>query len=205
MNETTTTETALIDAARALFAEHGYAGTSVRAVTTAAGANLGAITYHFGSKRELYDRVVESVVGPLAERLTAAAEAPGDALDRAAGVVRVYFEYVASNPDLPQLMMQELVLGGVPADVVAAPLKRVHAALTQLVVEGQASGVVRPGPQPVLGIFILSIPVHLGLLQRALQAHVGLDLLSAPLRGQVMESAVGFVRQGLAATEAGEE
>jgi AcrR family transcriptional regulator len=43
----------LLDAAEAMFAEHGFAETSLRAITTRARANLAAVHYHFGSKDEL--------------------------------------------------------------------------------------------------------------------------------------------------------
>jgi AcrR family transcriptional regulator len=190
------TAATLVRTARHLFAQHGYDGTSVRAITGAAGANLGAITYHFGSKRQLYDQVVESVVLPLAERVEEVLADGGEVLDRVEGIVRAYFNYLADNPDLPRLMMQELVLGGGPGEAVAGPLKRVHGVLTGLVTEGQAAGVIRRGPPPVLGLFILSVPVHMGILQRPLQ-RVGLDLLDPAMRGSVVESAVAFVRGGL--------
>lgn len=44
----------LLDVAEVLFGEQGFDGASVRAITAAARTNLGAITYHFGSKEELY-------------------------------------------------------------------------------------------------------------------------------------------------------
>ena len=44
----------LIDAAGTIFAEKGYEAASVRDICTAAGANLAAVNYHFGGKRELY-------------------------------------------------------------------------------------------------------------------------------------------------------
>jgi AcrR family transcriptional regulator len=43
----------LLDAAEALFAEHGFAETSLRTITARARANLAAVHYHFGSKDEL--------------------------------------------------------------------------------------------------------------------------------------------------------
>lgn len=43
----------LLDAAEALFAECGFAGTSLRTITGLARANLAAVNYHFGSKDEL--------------------------------------------------------------------------------------------------------------------------------------------------------
>ncbi|MET9357473.1 TetR/AcrR family transcriptional regulator [Streptomyces sp. NPDC006617] len=59
------TRTQLLDAAEHLFAEHGYRGTSVRAVTKLAGANLAAVGYHFGSKAELMAAVARRVIEPI--------------------------------------------------------------------------------------------------------------------------------------------
>jgi AcrR family transcriptional regulator len=44
----------LLDTAERLFADHGFAGTSAREITAAARVNLGAINYHFQSKKGLY-------------------------------------------------------------------------------------------------------------------------------------------------------
>jgi len=60
----------ILDAAEKLFAEKGFNGTSMREITTSAGANLAAANYHFGSKEELYLEVVRRRVRPVnAERL----------------------------------------------------------------------------------------------------------------------------------------
>ncbi|MDT7797830.1 MAG: hypothetical protein QOI78_1263 [Actinomycetota bacterium] len=59
------TRTQLLDAAEHLFAEHGFRGASIRAITDLAGANLAAVGYHFGSKAELLAAVVRRVVEPI--------------------------------------------------------------------------------------------------------------------------------------------
>ena len=59
------TRTKILDAAERLFAEHGYSGTSVRAITDLAGVNLAAVGYHFGSKAELLAAVARRVVEPM--------------------------------------------------------------------------------------------------------------------------------------------
>jgi AcrR family transcriptional regulator len=189
----------LVRAARVLFARLGYEGASVRAITAEAGANLGAITYHFGSKRELYDRVVESLVVPLADRIEQEASGGGAVLDRAAAVVDAFFEYLADNPDLPPLMMQELTLAAVPPDVVAAPMRRVLRVLAGLIREGQVGGEVRRGPAEALGVFILSVPVHMGMMGPALREHGRLDLQDTRTRKRVAAAAAAFVRGGLSA------
>ncbi len=48
----------LIDAAGHEFAEKGYEGATVRAISDRAGVNLAAINYHFGDKERLYEAVL---------------------------------------------------------------------------------------------------------------------------------------------------
>src|SRR6202161_4745138 len=69
------TRTRILDAAEGLFAERGFRGTSVRAITGLAGANLAAVGYHFGSKAELLAAVTRRVTVPIKA-------APGGGLDR---------------------------------------------------------------------------------------------------------------------------
>ncbi len=59
----------ILDAAGALFAERGYAETSLRTVTGAANVNLAAVNYHFGSKKGLIQAVFARFLDPFSERL----------------------------------------------------------------------------------------------------------------------------------------
>lgn len=59
------TRTALLDAATELFAEHGYAGAGVRAITTAGGTNVSSVKYYFGDKAGLYVACVEAACDAL--------------------------------------------------------------------------------------------------------------------------------------------
>ncbi|MFW5845596.1 MAG: TetR/AcrR family transcriptional regulator [Planctomycetota bacterium] len=60
----------LIEAAAALFAEEGFWGASLRTITERAGANLAAVSYHFGGKEGLLEAVVQRAIGAVnAERL----------------------------------------------------------------------------------------------------------------------------------------
>src|ERR1700756_4631670 len=51
----------LIEVATRLFAEHGYEGTSIEAVLTAAGVSRGALYHHFAGKEALFEAVVSAV------------------------------------------------------------------------------------------------------------------------------------------------
>ncbi len=61
----------ILDAASALFAERGFAETSLRTITSTAGVNLAAVNYHFGSKKTLIQAVFARYLQPFCETLEA--------------------------------------------------------------------------------------------------------------------------------------
>jgi TetR/AcrR family transcriptional regulator len=189
----------LIACGRAAFARHGYDGASVRAITRAAGANLGAITYHFGSKRALYEAVLEQVLAPLAERVMEATRTTGTVLDRAETTVRAFFAHLTANPDLPQLMLQEVSAGRRAPPPVQRALGTVSGGLAALLREGQLTGEVRAGDPVLLALSTVAQPVHLTLVQRIAREVVGVDQSDPEVRARVVDHAAAFARAGLAA------
>jgi AcrR family transcriptional regulator len=73
------TREALIEAARPLFAERGYAGVGTEEIVRSAGVTRGALYHHFADKRELFEAVYEKVERELAERIAAGALESGSA------------------------------------------------------------------------------------------------------------------------------
>ncbi len=71
------TREALIGAARALFAEHGYASVGTEEIVRAAGVTRGALYHHFDGKKDLFEAVYERVESELAERIASGALAGG--------------------------------------------------------------------------------------------------------------------------------
>jgi len=62
------TKARILAAAEVLFVERGFSGTSLRAVTGAAGVNLAAVHYHFGSKEGLLHALLDQHAGPINQR-----------------------------------------------------------------------------------------------------------------------------------------
>ena len=62
------TKTAILDAAELLFSKQGFAATSVREITRAAGVHVAAVHYHFGRKEDVLRGVTDRIVGPLNQR-----------------------------------------------------------------------------------------------------------------------------------------
>ncbi|WP_373185416.1 TetR family transcriptional regulator [Halopseudomonas sp.] len=59
----------ILDAAEQLFAEKGFAETSLRLITSKAGVNLAAVNYHFGSKKALIQAVFVRFLNPFVSSL----------------------------------------------------------------------------------------------------------------------------------------
>jgi AcrR family transcriptional regulator len=55
----------LLNIAEQRFGEGGYEGTSLRAITLAAAANIAAVNYHFGSKEALLRAAVSRAMAPV--------------------------------------------------------------------------------------------------------------------------------------------
>lgn len=63
------TRDALLDAARALFAERGYTAVGTAEIVTRARVTRGALYHHFRDKADLFRTVMRTVAAELAERL----------------------------------------------------------------------------------------------------------------------------------------
>lgn len=79
MNSPGSTKERILGAAELLFAQRGFDGASLRQLTAAAGVNLAAVNYHFGSKEKLVEQVFRRRLDALnAQRLAALAKLSDD-------------------------------------------------------------------------------------------------------------------------------
>lgn len=84
------TQQRILDAAEALFAEHGFEAASMRMIAARAGANLAAANYHFGSKEGLLRSVFQRRLSQLnSARLAALELAERDAGDQPVKPARI--------------------------------------------------------------------------------------------------------------------
>lgn len=199
------TRRALLHAGRELFAERGYRGASVRAITGRAQANLGAVTYHYGSKANLYQAVLEETLSPFRETLRAAASREGVPLERVERFVRAFFEHLFEHPELRALLLRELS----SSDPLPPPVLRTFRAnfglLTRLIEDGQEVGAIRSGDAALLALATGTQPVALTLVRPVLEQAGAVRFDDEAMRARLVDSAVRFVRAGLAKTSPTED
>jgi AcrR family transcriptional regulator len=97
----------LIDAARVLFAEHGYAATSLNMITDRAQLTKGALYHHFSDKKDLFTVVFTELESELLANINAAAAAEPDSWLRVVGAAQAWLD-----GSLEQEIQQILLLDG---------------------------------------------------------------------------------------------
>ncbi len=191
----------LVAAGRHLFSTRGFHGASVRALTTEAGVNLGAVTYHFQSKEGLYEAVLDHCFGPVRERVAMAARLPISPMEQVDLFVRGMYQHLWDNPELPRLIVQELVLGDRPSQPILDMLRAVVGTLAEILEKGQEEGSIVLGDPVLQALSVLSQPIYLSVVSATLKRE---DLRDADLpvpQRSGENHAVSILRRALLARE----
>src|SRR5215472_5566993 len=143
----TDTKHRILDTAERLFAEQGYAATSLRQIIAEANVNLAAVHYHFGPKEKVLDAVIQRKVGPVNEaRMALFDRAEAEAGHGSPPVERVLRAFLSPmseaadhNPQFVRMMGRIYADGLLPeikqrhfGTVWARFVKAMHAALPDL-------------------------------------------------------------------------
>jgi len=97
----------VLSAARTLFSEYGYHGTTTRMIAKEVGIDISTLYYHWGEKKDLFESVVVDVLGDWRAMLKDLEQkAKGKALyDRYEVAIDHICDYLASHPEVPNLML----------------------------------------------------------------------------------------------------
>ena len=102
-------EARIVEAARALFIEKGYADASMSDIAAAAGIKRSTLHYYFRTKDKLFERIVTEKMGLLSEIMLSAIEESDLPLpDKIRQGVERHFDFLTANPDLPRFIVNEI-------------------------------------------------------------------------------------------------
>lgn len=102
-------EQKIIEAAKSLFIEKGFAETSMSEIAAKVGINRPALHYYFRTKERMFQAVfgmiIEQII-PRVQDFVTNRSLPVE--ERIGGVVDIYFHVLGQNPDLPLFAMREI-------------------------------------------------------------------------------------------------
>ena len=103
-------EQQILEAAEREFLEKGYDGARTTSIAKAAGVTHAMLHYYFRTKEQLFERFIDkkmSEVVPLLTHLFGNSDLP--LVERIEKAISVHFDFVATNPDLPRFLINEIL------------------------------------------------------------------------------------------------
>ena len=115
------TQTAILDAAEGIFAEHGFSGARMVGIAEGAGVTHSLLHYYFESKEKLYAAVIDRLFGrhlSLVQRLIADATGDGAPIRE---VIVQSFDLFWEHPNQVRIMLWEMASGDDRVERIAQP------------------------------------------------------------------------------------
>jgi len=139
----------IMESAVDLFANQGYAATSVREIAERVGVNPAMIHYYFGNKEALLHAALEQLLEPLTKAVAKMQKSKAAPLQ---DIVSLVIGVFSRSPNLPVLMAREVLLpgGAVQAHFTEHFAPRLGGALPELLRAEQRAGRLRSDLDPRL-------------------------------------------------------
>jgi AcrR family transcriptional regulator len=118
------TEARILDAATQVFFGTGYDRATIRAVAAAAGVDAGLVMHYFGSKQELYRRVIETAPVP---------EVSGTPAEAAEQILAALADRLASAPVASLALLRSMLTHPEAASAASAGIARYEAQIAQAI------------------------------------------------------------------------
>ncbi len=146
----------ILAAARDVFAEHGFAGTTVDAIAKSAGVNKATLYYQIGDKETLYAEVVRSVLESTVDDFQKGIRQAKTPEEQLRHYIRTMAATVEGNPWLPRIILRELAGGGVSLpEVVLQSFGRLLVALTEILDAGAKEGIFVKTPPFLIHMMVM--------------------------------------------------
>jgi TetR/AcrR family transcriptional regulator len=134
----------ILAAAERLFAEQGYAATSIREIAQGAGVNRALIYYYFKDKRDLYWAVIQEGVGQMSRMMAKASLRGKTVRAKIEAFIGGYYQLLLQRQDTLRIILRETTGSG---EEMGLPIKeslgKTLAQLQAIIEEGIVSGELR--------------------------------------------------------------
>lgn len=102
-------ENKIINAARAVFIEKGYAETSMSEIAARVGINRPTLHYYFRTKEKMFQAVFSGIVSSVIPKVfEALMQREKTISERIENIIDAYYALFLENPHLPMFMLREL-------------------------------------------------------------------------------------------------
>lgn len=171
----------ILDVAERLFAERGYAGTTLRDVAAEVGIRNPSLYNHFSSKDSLYAAVLSRGLNPVLEMLSEFVIEGRGAGEESKELIELVMELLAQHPSLPRLIQYETLSGGDRlTPILRDSIRPIFARAQQVIEAGPGAARWQPSQIPMLVLALYHVVVGYFTVAPLYKELNGTDLLSKP-------------------------
>lgn len=186
----------ILHAALECFGAFGFEGTSTRAVAARAGTSHPLLLYHFGSKDQLWQSMMEDVIGRYINELDArlAKIDPEDAGGRVRVFIENFIGFSARVPQLHRIMTQQSTQGSDRIQwILDKHLRDSFTKICKLIRRAQAAGTIRQGDPARLYYAIIGLGGTLLSVSTEFRILTGRDVFDETEMSKTIETICAFV------------
>ena len=146
----------VLTVAQALFAEHGYRGTSLRDIAGRIGIKAPSLLHHFPSKEQLYLAVLDRIFEGMEESAQIFLSGNNNFQERCRTAIVSAIDYIAASPDSMRIIWHEMTEeSGAGRQLFKRRVPPLFAMGVNFIFRGQREGEFRDGVDPFH--FLLSL------------------------------------------------
>ncbi len=156
------TEQKILEAAKAIFIQKGFAGARMQEIADKAEINKAMLHYYFKSKRRLFEGIVAANVQVMGPKLSAVLTTKGSVYDKLCLLVDTYIDTIVQNPDMPMFLLHEMAQGNKDSIEKMKQIIDDDQSLLKFMdqmQEEQEQGILKPVPPPHIMLTTMSLIV----------------------------------------------
>ena len=155
------TKERILVAARELFIENGYNGTSIRDIASASEANVAHVNYYFQSKYNLFEIIFDEAFEVLIKRVFSIVRSDMPFFDLIEEWINAYYEILIEYPQIPIFILNEINHGseGLMERIQQRNPLQIFTQLSKRIEEEVIKGTIKETPTIDFGLNVLSLCV----------------------------------------------
>ncbi|MNN36580.1 HTH-type transcriptional repressor NicS [compost metagenome] len=131
----------ILIAAKQLFAEQGYDGTTIRQICEKANANISLISYYFGGKEKVFQSIFESFFSGTKLNQMDREIKFSDPLDEFEFIIDQIMSFNFEDTELSYIINQELLMDSPRCEIVLSYVQPVWIKMEEILEKGKSEGI----------------------------------------------------------------
>ncbi len=196
------TASRIVTTATRFFADKGYDGTSVKDICDAAGVNIAAIHYHFGSKENLYRHIIEQFATERLEFARRTLQTPMNAEDltvRLEIFLRQVVEAILKQPEVAILIQRGIEMFDLMSeDVFRNTILKLFENLVEFLAQAKKKGLLAADVDPFFAAgFLRSQFLHQTRYDNVMKKYYGHSLKDEKYRARWIHQTIRLFLGGI--------